>query len=449
MQDIDLEAALGRLAQAIRNERMVLAQERPDDEHAVEVAQLRDRHPEPGNATQLAFRREISLAQAEIHGLAAEAANELLREVQLFERRLRRGQRANVGAGRLEACHHAIQRGLPVGLLPLPVLLHHRRSQSLGRVQAFIREAIPVRDPALVDGLVLQGQYAHDLVLLHLHYEVRTQAVMRRNALATGEFPGPGRVAERLGGQRADRADVDHVAGKFGLHRLAHKRDDLGVFAAADHAEFHLACDFLAEAHAAGALDATAHLLGCNQRSDVLVQHHALFFLVARSPLAVADRQVLQLAFAALVTDRAVERVVDEQELHHPLLRLLRVFGVRLDLHAVGARRCTGRQRLGRLLDLDKAHAAVGRNRELLVVAEVRHVDAELVGRLHHGCTVLDLHFPAVDFDLEHVRIPMRPWPRGATPGARRTGPTWVHSARPKRGSVCARCDIRTRRGSA
>ena len=41
--------------------------------------------------------------------------------------------------------------------------------------------------------------------------------------------------------------------------------------------------------------------------------------------LAVADREVLQLALAALVADRTVERVVDEQELHHAVLRLPRM----------------------------------------------------------------------------------------------------------------------------
>jgi hypothetical protein len=33
---------------------------------------------------------------------------------------------------------------------------------------------------------------------------------------------------------------------------------------------------------------------------------------------AVGERLVLQVALAALVADRAIERVVDEQELHHP-----------------------------------------------------------------------------------------------------------------------------------
>src|SRR5262249_41148078 len=68
----------------------------------------------------------------------------------------------------------------------------------------------------------------------------------------------------------------------------------------------------------------------------------------------------------------------------------------------VGDRRGAGRQRLRRLLHLDQAHAAVRRDRQLLVVAEVRHVDAELVRGVHHGGAVRDLDQLAVDLDLEH-----------------------------------------------
>ena len=49
--------------------------------------------------------------------------------------------------------------------------------------------------------------------------------------------------------------------------------------------------------------------------------HDALALVVARDVAPEAHRQVLQLALAALIADRAVERVVDEQELHRRALR--------------------------------------------------------------------------------------------------------------------------------
>jgi hypothetical protein len=37
---------------------------------------------------------------------------------------------------------------------------------------------------------------------------------------------------------------------------------------------------------------------------------------------AIGDGLVLEVAFAALVADRAIERMVDQQEFHHALARL-------------------------------------------------------------------------------------------------------------------------------
>src|SRR5207344_69731 len=97
---------------------------------------------------------------------------------------------------------------------------------------------------------------------------------------------------------------------------------DLRVLAATDEPQFHVTRDLLPEADAARALDAAGHLLGRDERPQLLAKYDALRFLVARSRRTVPDREILQLAFAALIADRAVERVVDEQELHHALLRL-------------------------------------------------------------------------------------------------------------------------------
>jgi len=112
--------------------------------------------------------------------------------------------------------------------------------------------------------------------------------------------------------------------------------------------------------------------------------------------------------------------------------------GMKVWTHSKNREERAERQGLGRLLDLDQAHAAVGRDRQLLVIAEVRHVDAELVGGVHHGGPVGHLDQLAVDFDLEHLGgfFEME----AAAPSA----------ARPHRaGSACARCDARIRRGSA
>ncbi len=88
---------------------------------------------------------------------------------------------------------------------------------------------------------------------------------------------------------------------------------DLHVFAAARGAHLRIALDFLAETHTARAMNAAGHV-GRDQGTQVLVLHRALAFGEARNISPVTEREILQLALAALIADRAIERMVDEQE---------------------------------------------------------------------------------------------------------------------------------------
>src|SRR5690606_13093264 len=132
---------------------------------------------------------------------------------------------------------------------------------------------------------------------------------------------GPGRITEWLGREGTHRTDVDHIARQFRLDGLADKRLNFRVLTTIEHAQFHDAGHFLTKTHATGTVNATAHFLGRYQRADILVEHHALFFAIAGFVAAVTHGQVLQLAFTALVADRAIERVIDQQKLHHAFLR--------------------------------------------------------------------------------------------------------------------------------
>src|SRR5207253_10161415 len=82
--------------------------------------------------------------------------------------------------------------------------------------------------------------------------------------------------------------------------------------------------------------------------------------LHARVPGPVAEGQVLQRTLAALVADRAVERVVDEDELERRVLALGRLLRGRggADDQAVLRRHRAARLQLRHPLDLDEAHAA-------------------------------------------------------------------------------------------
>ena len=93
---------------------------------------------------------------------------------------------------------------------------------------------------------------------------------------------------------------------------------------------------------------------------------------------AVGQRLVLQRALAALVADRAVERVVGQQELEHAVLGLLHLLRGGVDDHALAGLDEAGRLQRGapRALHLDQAHAAHADGLHARVVAEARDVGA-------------------------------------------------------------------------
>src|SRR3546814_16544711 len=97
-----------------------------------------------------------------------------------------------------------------------------------------------------------------------------------------------------------------------------------------------------------------------------------------------------------------------QQDLHHVALLLERLVAAREDLHAVHDGGGAGRRRLAHLLDVDQAHAAVGRDRQLVVVAEARDRNAGLVGGLDDHRALGRGQFDAVDEDGALVRRQVR-----------------------------------------
>ena len=304
-----------------------------------------------------------------------------------------------------------------------------------------------VGDPLLVHRLVDARQDAHDFAAARVDPDRRADRVHHVDRLGLAELPRPRRERIGLGGQRPDRAQVDHVALQLGRHRVFEVGGDLHVLAAPDGAELRHAGDLAREADAAGAMDAPVHDR-LDQRADVLVLDGALVLLVAAGVDAVGHGLVLQVALAALVADRAVERVVDQQELHHAFARLLHHRGAGVDhrrlalragaavAHAPGA----ARHRLGRADQLDQAHAAIAGDRQPLVEAEARDLGARRLARLQQRVVGRDVDLFAVDDELGHeVLVKQGVARRDDTILASMIAPSTI-SALKKRGSL-ARID--------
>ena len=248
-------------------------------------------------------------------------------------------------------------------------------------MQALVAEAVPIRQPGLIDGLAGLRHHPLDPAFHDMGVHPGAQAVVRRDGGLRGHLPGASRKSVGLAVQRPHRAEVDDVARELMIDAAFDVRGNLHAVTAADGAELLESGHFLGEAHAASAVDAAGHVRG-HQRPDVLVLHHALALGVAGQVAAEAHGQVLQLALPTLVADGTVQRMIDQQEFHGRLLRADGFHRLRMDLHAGGDRRSASRERLGCVLDFDQAHAAIGRYGELAVVAEPGHVDADGVGHL-------------------------------------------------------------------
>src|SRR5690606_4310921 len=269
----------------------------------------------------------------------------------------------------------------PVTLDPRSIPLDLRHRGAIGGRQALVAVAVAVGQPAFVDRLVVARHRAQHFTAPRVQPQVRAERIVVTDRFAREQFPCARTEPEYLVGQCADRAHVDDVAGNLAGERLADPGADLEILGAPHAAEFVRTGDLAHDPDAARTLDATRHL-GRHERAEVLVRDHALALDEARNRTPVAERQILQLAFATLVADRAIERMVYEQELHDVALRRQRARGLGGDLHAIRDRRSACglrfRHRLAAELDFDHAHAAVRRNRELAVVAEARDRDTRV-----------------------------------------------------------------------
>src|SRR6202162_3003909 len=296
-----------------------------------------------------------------------------------------------------------LERLIPRSLPPGPIgLFDLRREHAVVAVDALVAEPVTIGDPGLIDLLARARYHAHEAAAQHVAEELRADPVVRRHQRILRHLPAAAAVTERLAVERADRAQIDDVARELVIDAALDVGADLHVLATAGGPHLLNARDVLAEAHAARAVNAARHV-GRDQGTQVLVLDHALALDEARYVAAEAERQILQLAFPALIADRAVERVIDEQELHRRALRAEGFGRVREDLHALGYRGRAGRQRLRCLLDLDQTHAAVGRDRQLLVIAEAGGGDSLAIGHAHEELVPASLHGDAVDFDIDLI----------------------------------------------
>ena len=137
------------------------------------------------------------------------------------------------------------------------------------------------------------------------------------------EVPWAGGEAVRRRGQRSDGADLDRVARVVRAERSTWEGRDLDLVTSPGEVDQCLTGDLLGEACAAAALDAALTVQEDQLRDGQRLGEVTLLLDESRLSWAVDKGLVLERALTALVADRAVQRVVGEQELEHAVLRLL------------------------------------------------------------------------------------------------------------------------------
>ncbi len=231
------------------------------------------------------------------------------------------------------------------------------------------------------------------------------------------EVPRPGAEAVRRRRERAHRADLDDVAREVRGERVRGVGDHLGVVPTSPERDERITRDLVREASAAAALDAPLAVQQHEIRDRDRLLPVALLLDEARLARAERQRGVLERALAAAVTDRAIKRVVDEEELEHAVLSLARRVGRGVHDHAVGDDRRARDLQAAHALDLDEAHPTHPDRLHALVVTEPRDVGAVVLGHLDQQVTRLRLHLTTVhgQRDLagrarrQHVVVRRRP----------------------------------------
>ena len=287
---------------------------------------------------------------------------------------------------------------------------------NIGRVQTLTAQTVPdetgfIGNPFLVHAVVVARQKAHDFAAFGIHTDVRPKRIHHINRFCLGQFPRPCGEGVGFRDQRPHGAQVNDITLQVRIERLPQIGCNLGVFTTAGLAHLVNARDLGGEAYTTGARDAARHM-GFNQRAQIQIFGRALRLAVAAKVDAVRHRLILQVTLAALIADRAIQRVVDQQEFHHALAGLFHhgrigfndrrlAFGARPQIaHLHGARR----RRLGRAAyDLHKTHPAVTGNRQTFVVTETRNFHPCFLTRLNERHRPFDFDFLAVNDDLAGI----------------------------------------------
>ena len=255
-------------------------------------------------------------------------------------------------------------------------------------------------------------QKAHDFAAFGINADVRAKRVHHVDRFGLGQFPRTGGESVGFGHQRANRAQIDDIALHVRIKRFAQIGCDLRIFATTCLAHLVNARDFRREAHAARARNTAGHV-GLDKWTEIQIVRGTLWLAEAGEVDAICHRLILQIALTALVANRAIERMVNQEELHDTFAGLFNHRGIGLhdrrlalrtraqiaDLHRAG-----GGWLWRAAHNFDQTHAAVASNCKAFVVTETGDFDARHFAGLNEGHRPINFDLGSINDDFFQIR---------------------------------------------
>jgi hypothetical protein len=275
----------------------------------------------------------------------------------------------------LQPARDFLERNLPAGWFELPVTANERLANTLGVMREVKSEAALGAQEFAVDSRMVAIIRAQDFVVANAQGRFAPVRAVRAGIADVGHLPGSRQIAVGAARERAHRADID-ASPAFLASEPARfvGQDDRRDSARADAERLDVHA-LVADAHTAETKDAARGIV-INQGRKLFLGIVQFFFDETGVIEAVPEGHILQLALAALVTYRAIERMIGEQELEHVLARAVHLHGIGPDDHAVGCDQSARGLELRHLFNFHQTHAACRLQREARIVAERRDLNS-------------------------------------------------------------------------
>ena len=273
------------------------------------------------------------------------------------------------------------------------------------RLQPIIGKAGTVRQPFLINFFIETRQKTHDFLTAGINADIRAHGIKCINTFGLAELPGAGGEGIGFGCQRTNGAKINNISGQFAIQSLLQIGGNFHIFAAVDRAQILHPGHFRCKPDAARTMDAAGHGR-LDQRTHVLFRDGAFQLKITAGAGPVGHGLILQITFAALIADRAIQRMIDKKEFHRPFSAFLHLLAVSMDDHAIACRHRTGSDQLWRLFHLHQTHAAISGNGQALVIAETRNFRSRLFTGLKHRCARFDRNFYTIYCKCRHFTLP-------------------------------------------